>query len=107
MGSFRRVLALAVTVGGATVLGGCGAPTQNVRAFRAYMNEDPNVKVSIDRVDDLAATLDLVDRIMLKTSYTPGDHWPRRLGMTDADFRRIKQERDHAVLAAGGLGESP
>jgi hypothetical protein len=89
----RRFLVLAAMAGGATLLGGCGAHTQNVRAFRAYMNEDPNVKVSIDRVDDLAATLDLVDRIMLKTSYTPGDHWPRRLGMTDIDFRRIKQER--------------
>ncbi|HEY8075268.1 MAG TPA: hypothetical protein VIF62_14185 [Labilithrix sp.] len=56
------------------------------------MQEDPNVKVSIDRVEDVAATLDLVDRILVGTSYTPGDMWPRRLGMTDAQFRDIKAD---------------
>jgi hypothetical protein len=73
-------------------LSGCGAATQNVRAYRAFMQEDPNVKVSIDRVEDLAVTLELVDRILLGQSYTPGDHWPRRLGMTDTQFREIKAE---------------
>ncbi len=73
-------------------LSGCGAATQNVRAYRAFMQEDPNVKVSIDRVEDLAVTLQLVDRILLGQSYTPGDHWPRRLGMTDTQFREIKAE---------------
>ena len=75
-----------------TCLQGCGAATQNVRAYRAFANEDPNVKVSIDRVEDLAITLQLVDKILLQTSYTPGDQWPRRLGMTDAQFRDIKAE---------------
>jgi hypothetical protein len=76
----------------ALALSGCGAATQNVRAYRAYMQEDPNVKVSIDRVEDVAVTLDLVDRILIGTSYTPGDMWPRRLGMTDAQFRDIKAD---------------
>src|SRR5256885_15203158 len=74
------------------LLAGCGAATQNVRAYRAYMQEDPNVKVSIDRVEDVAVTLELVDRILIGTSYTPGDMWPRRLGMTDAQFRDIKAD---------------
>jgi hypothetical protein len=78
--------------GAAIALGGCGAATQNVRAYRAYINEDPNVKVSIDRVEDLAVTLELVDKILTGTSYTPGDMWPRRLGMTDAQFRDIKSD---------------
>ncbi|MBX3227948.1 MAG: hypothetical protein KIT84_28030 [Labilithrix sp.] len=86
-GSFHRVLGLA---GALFLLNGCGAHTQNVRAFRAYANEDPNVKVSIDRVEDVAVTLQLVDRILTGTSYTPGDMWPRRLGMTDAQFREVK-----------------
>jgi hypothetical protein len=73
-------------------VGGCGAATQNVRAYRAYINEDPNVKVSIDRVEDLAVTLELVDKILTGTSYTPGDQWPRRLGMTDAQFRDYKSD---------------
>lgn len=84
-----RLLGL-VTI--ALFLGGCGAATQNVRAFRAYANEDPNVKVNIDRVDDVSVTLALVDRILTGTSYTPGDMWPRRLGMTDTQFREIKAQ---------------
>ncbi|HSO34626.1 MAG TPA: hypothetical protein VLT33_18960 [Labilithrix sp.] len=88
----RRAVGAAALVGGLLGLGGCGAATQNVRAYRAFANEDPNVKVSIDRVEDLAVTLQLVDRILLQTSYTPGDMWPRRLGMTDAQFRETKAE---------------
>jgi hypothetical protein len=80
-----------LVVGTALFLGGCGAATQNVRAFRAYANEEPNVKVSIARVDDVSATLALVDKILTGTSYTPGDQWPRRLGMTDAQFREYKE----------------
>ena len=84
----------AATTGGVAFLllgaSGCGAATQNVRAYRAFAREDPNVKVSIDRVEDLAVTLQIVDRILLETSYTPGDMWPRRLGMTDPQFRDMK-----------------
>lgn len=90
--SVRRALGVLVALALSLFLGGCGAATQNVRAYRAYMHEDPNVKVSIDRVEDLAVTLQLVDRILLQTTYTPGDMWPRRLGMTDAQFRDIKSE---------------
>ncbi len=85
-----RALSLLVLVATAVALGGCGAATQNVRAYRAYMQEDPNVKVSIDRAEDVAVTLQLVDKILLGTTYTPGDMWPRRLGMTDRQFREIK-----------------
>ena len=87
---FRRAVGAVAVVGGLLALSGCGAATQNVRAYRAFANEDPNVKVSIDRVEDLAVTLQLVDRILLQTTYTPGDMWPRRLGMTDAQFRETK-----------------
>jgi hypothetical protein len=88
----RRAVGAAAVVGMLVGVSGCGAATQNVRAYRAFANEDPNVKVSIDRVEDLAVTLQLVDRILLQTSYTPGDMWPRRLGMTDAQFRDVKAE---------------
>ncbi len=64
----RRAVVAAAVVGGLAGLSGCGAATQNVRAYRAIANEDPNVKVSIDRVEDLAITLQLVDRILLQTS---------------------------------------
>jgi hypothetical protein len=87
-----RFLLLLLTIAGSFALSGCGAATQNVRAYRAFANEDPNVKVSVDRVEDLAVTLQLVDRILLNTTYTPGDMWPRRLGMTDKQFREIKAQ---------------
>jgi hypothetical protein len=86
----RRAATAVAVVGMILGMSGCGAATQNVRAYRAFAHEDPNVKVSIDRVEDLAVTLQLVDRILLQTSYTPGDMWPRRLGMTDAQFREVK-----------------
>lgn len=88
----RRAARAVAVVGMLLSASGCGAATQNVRAYRAFANEDPNVKVSIDRVEDLAVTLQLVDRILLQTSYTPGDMWPRRLGMTDAQFREVKAQ---------------
>jgi hypothetical protein len=71
---------------------GCGGVTQNVRAYRAYADEDPNIKVAIDRVEDLVVTLELVDRILTGTNYTPGDLWPRRLPMTDGEYHQIKDD---------------
>lgn len=88
----RRFAALLVLVGFAFVTGACGGVTQNVRAIRAYAHEDPNLKVTIDRVEDMARSLELVDRMLLGTSYTPGDMWPRRVPMTDAEYRTIKAE---------------
>ncbi len=92
MGRISRAITLGGLLTALPLLGGCGAATQNVRAFRAYANEDPNLNVSIDRIEDMSVTLELVDKILLQQSYTPGDMWPRRLGMTDAQFRDIKAE---------------
>ncbi len=89
LGRRLHLLALALLV---LALTACGGVTQNVRAYRAYAHEEPNIKVQIDRVEDLAVTLQLVDRILVGTSYTPGDPWPRRLAMTDPEFREIKAE---------------
>ncbi len=71
---------------------GCGGVTQNVRAYRAYADEEPNIKVAIDRVEDLVVTLELVDRILSGTNYTPGDLWPRRLPMTDGEYHQIRDD---------------
>lgn len=64
----RRAVVAAALVGGLAGLSGCGAATQNVRAYRPFANENPNVTASIDRVEDLAITLQPVDRILLQTS---------------------------------------
>lgn len=82
------VLATIVGVGGVA----CAPAGQNVRAFRAYANEDPSLKVSLDRLEDMARTLELVDRILTSTPYTPGDLWIRRLPMTDPEFRAIRDQ---------------
>ncbi|MBI2391636.1 MAG: hypothetical protein HYV09_18755 [Deltaproteobacteria bacterium] len=70
---------------------GCSTTTQNVRAYRAYAAEDTSLKVAFDRIQDLARSLDLVDRILLRTTYTPGDLWVRRLPITDAEYRARKE----------------
>lgn len=75
---------------GLGLLAGCSTATQNVRAYRAYAHEDASLKVAFDRIQDIARSLDLVDRIIAQTNYTPGDLWVRRLPITDAQFRERK-----------------
>ncbi len=70
---------------------GCGVQ-QNVRAVRAYAHEDASLRVSLDRVEDLARTLELVDRILVGSPYTPGDLWVRRLPLREADARAVKEK---------------
>ncbi|MBI5535309.1 MAG: hypothetical protein HY898_21455 [Deltaproteobacteria bacterium] len=70
----------------------CGATAYNVRAYRAFAYEQPKLLVAVDRVEDLARTLELVDRILLETPYTPGDRWVKKLPLTDSDSARIKNE---------------
>ncbi len=98
------VASLAAFVALATGGLGCGGATQNVRAFRAYANEDPSIKVSIDRVEDIAVTLQLVDRILIGTSYTPNDLWVKRLPLSNSDAKRIKEEL-HEKYPYNGSGE--
>jgi hypothetical protein len=69
---------------------GCAGPGNNVRAIRAYAHEDASLKVSIDRIEDLGRTLELVDRILSDTSYTPGDFWTRRLPLSNSQAVEIK-----------------
>ncbi len=88
-------------------LSACGGATQNVRAFRAYANEDPSIKVSIDRVEDVAVTLQLVDRILTGTSYTPNDLWVKRLPLSDTAAKRIKGELKEKYPYNSGEHEVP
>jgi hypothetical protein len=54
--------------------------------------EEANLKVCIDRMEDIARVLELVDRLISGTTYTPGDQWPRRMPLSDPEARRIKDE---------------
>ena len=87
--AWRRLAVVVAALAGVSGVG-CTSATQNVRAYRAYAHEDASLKVSIDRVEDIARVLELVDRIVSGTSYTPGDQWPRRLALSDADARMTK-----------------
>ncbi len=73
------------------LLGGCGY-TQNVRAYRAYAYESPSLDVALDRTDDLAAALELVDRLLTQTPLSPGDAWLGKLALTDAEAKKIREE---------------
>lgn len=73
-------------------LNNCSSATQNVRAYRAYANEDTSLKVAFDRIQDIARSLELVDRILSQTSYTPGDLWVRRLPITNAEYNAKKAD---------------
>lgn len=79
-------------VGSALALAsGCAGVTQNVRAYRAYAHEDVSLRVSLDRIEDLAKATQLVDRILLDQGYTPGDTWVRRLPLDDVEARALKE----------------
>jgi hypothetical protein len=71
---------------------GCAGATQNVRAYRAYAHEDTSLRVSLDRIEDIAKTTELVDRILLDQPYTPGDTWVRRLPLDDGEARALKEQ---------------
>lgn len=71
---------------------GCAPTSQNVRAYRAYASEEVSLKVSLDRIEDMARTLELVDRILTGQDYTPGDIWVRRLPCDDAEYRAIRDD---------------
>lgn len=70
---------------------GCGHSAYNVRAFRAYATEDAKFSITVDRIGDMAATLQLIDEILLSTPYSPGDEWVAKLPLTEAEFARVKE----------------
>ncbi len=73
-------------------LTGCAGYTQNVRATRAFLYEEPNLAVAADRAEDLDALTALVDKLLLSTPYTPGDAWVAGLAPSAAEFARQKAE---------------
>lgn len=76
----RRLAALPV-VALLLLLSGCA--TTNVRAMRAYAHEDPDLVVALDRIDDIAEVLRMLDMVMMKLPYSPGDAWIGELALDD------------------------
>jgi|GEM_PF-2428076 len=73
------------------LLGGCGY-TQNVRAYRAYAYESPSLEVALDRTEDLAVALELVDQLLTQTPFSPGDEWVNKLPLTDSRAKQIRED---------------
>ncbi|MFO0658376.1 MAG: hypothetical protein U0165_00885 [Polyangiaceae bacterium] len=71
---------------------GCGHSAYNVRAFRAYATEDAKFSIVVDRIGDMAASLLLIDEMLLATPYTPGDDWVSKLPLNETEFARLKEQ---------------
>jgi hypothetical protein len=76
-------LALVFVVALVFALGLSGCATTNVRALRAYANEDPQLVVALDRLDDVAEVLRLLDVALMEVPYSPGDAWVGKLALDD------------------------
>jgi hypothetical protein len=87
-----RFLAFAAAVCLAAPLAGCAGNTQNVRAYRAYAYETPSLLVALDRTDDIAKSLEVMDKLLLDTPYTPGDEWIGKLPLTSEEAKLLKDD---------------
>lgn len=83
---FPKVIAARLLAGLALVLSvpatsGCSVLTRNVRAERAFANEDPELSVVLDRQRDCELALALADRLLMQTAYAPADIWPSKIAL--------------------------
>jgi hypothetical protein len=101
------VLAGAVLLSLTPALSGCHRLTTNVRALREYGNEDPEVTVVIDRLTDAEAALRIVERILARVPYAPGDAWARDIALYEARAAEIKKGLVAAPPYQGGEHEVP
>jgi hypothetical protein len=97
-------MALAMALGAA--LAGCGPATYNVRASRAFANEDANPAIVADRTADLERAVALADELLMEAPYSPGDRWIAALHLDDEEGDAL---RDRLAEAApyGGQYELP
>ncbi len=101
---WRRALpALALVAVGAVSPGllGCWSSSFNVRAARAFGNEQPDDPIVADRVSDLSRTLELADELLLATPYTPGDAWVLDLRLEDDDADALRDQIGEAPPYSG------
>ena len=89
----KLMLEVILVAGLCALLTGCGfGAIRNVRAFRAYANEPSNAAVALDRTEDLAETLRLIDEALAETPYRPGDPWVQKLALTDEKAAKLKAQ---------------
>jgi hypothetical protein len=68
----------------------CGPTTYNVRAARAFANEDARRAIIDDRAADLERAAWLADEVLSSTPYSPGDAWIAALRLDDVEAERLR-----------------
>ena len=86
---------------------GCAPATVNVRAQRAFSNEEPIPEVVVDRTRDIVAARALLAKLLTATPYSPGDEWVTSLGLQGEVADRVKREISSAPPYQSGEHEIP
>lgn len=71
-------------------LGGCASAQSNVRALRMYQHEQPTPALLEQHINEMDATLQLIDEILNRTPYQPGASWVSQLPL---DGEKAEQAR--------------
>lgn len=72
-------------------ISGCGPSTYNVRASRAYSNEDANPAIITDRLADLDGAVALADELLSATPYSPEDAWVQALRLDNDEGDKLRE----------------
>lgn len=86
---------------------GCAPATFNVRAQRAFSNEEAVTEVVTDRATDVRAARAVAFRLLAKTPYAPADDWVASLDLQGEVAKRIHTEIESKPPYAGGEHEIP
>jgi hypothetical protein len=104
---FHPFATLALLFGLATALVGCLPATFNVRAARAFSNEEANPAVVLDRTEDLIAVQADIEKILTATPYSPGDGWITTLELDGTEADTLRAGIEAAPPYLGGDFEVP
>ncbi|WP_437644560.1 hypothetical protein [Sorangium sp. So ce362] len=89
--------ALAGLLLAAAAASACGPATYNVRAARAFANEDARRAIIDDRAADLERAAWLADEVLANTPYSPGDPWVAALRLDDDEGERLRERLEEAA----------
>ncbi|WP_437721614.1 hypothetical protein [Sorangium sp. So ce861] len=81
----------------AAVASACVPATYNVRAARAFANEDARRAIVDDRAADLERAAWLADEVLANTPYSPGDAWVAALRLGDDEGERLRERFEDAA----------
>jgi hypothetical protein len=90
-----------------TTLVGCLPATFNVRAARAFSNEEADPAIVLDRTEDLIAVRADLEKILTATPYSPGDAWVKALELDGAEADTLRAGVEVAPPYLGGDFEVP